>query len=39
MIWRIIVWLIALGLIAGDIFGMVALKYQNDKFKSQFNSN
>jgi uncharacterized membrane-anchored protein YhcB (DUF1043 family) len=31
--------MIALGLIVGDIFGMVALKYQNDKFKSEFNFN
>jgi len=39
MILRILVWLIAIGLIVADIFGMVALKYWNDKFKNEFNYN
>ena len=39
IIWKISMWLVAISLIIGDILGMVALKYLNDKIKSQFNLN
>ena len=37
IIWKISMWLIAISLIIGDFFGMVALKYLNDEIKSKFN--
>jgi hypothetical protein len=34
-----VVWILAIGLMMGDILAMVSLKYENDKLKTQFGEN